>query len=97
MRTLLASTHRAVDFHAAPEVKDAALIAVAQRIEHYEIAGYGTARTFAEILSQDEVAEILQETLDEEGETDKRLTAIAETINAEAEAESQTESEAAPE
>jgi ferritin-like metal-binding protein YciE len=61
-----------------PEVLDAALIASAQRIEHYEIAGYGTARTFAELLDEDEAVELLQETLDEEKETDERLTEIAE-------------------
>jgi ferritin-like metal-binding protein YciE len=70
----------------APEVLDAALIAQAQRIEHYEIAGYGTARTFAEILDEDEAVDLLQETLDEEKETDEKLTEIAESIvNIEAE------------
>jgi len=68
-----------------PEVKDAALIAAAQRVEHYEMAGYGTARTFAHYLGQDEVARLLQETLDEEGATDHRLTDLAEQfINAKA-------------
>ena len=62
------------------EVRDAALIAAAQRVEHYEIAGYGTARTFARMLGKDEAAELLQETLDEEGETDHLLTEIAETM-----------------
>lgn len=65
-------------------VMDAALIGAAQKVEHYEIAGYGTARTFAQILGLDDIAEILQETLDEEGETDKRLTEIAESANYEA-------------
>ena len=69
-----------------PEVLDAALIASAQRIEHYEIAGYGTCRTFAELLDEDEAAELLQETLDEEKETDARLTEVAEgLVNTEAE------------
>lgn len=63
---------------------DAALIGAAQKVEHYEIAGYGTARTFAEILGYDNAVELLQETLDEEGETDKRLTGIAENANYEA-------------
>jgi len=63
----------------------AALIAVAQRVEHYEMAGYGCSRTFAQLLGLDEVADLLQETLDEEGNADKKLTEIAETsINVEA-------------
>lgn len=61
-----------------PSVKDAALIASAQRVEHYEIAGYGTARTFAGILGKDEIRNLLQETLDEEAEADRRLTSLAE-------------------
>lgn len=60
-------------------VRDAGLIAAAQRVEHYEMAGYGTARTFARHLGMKDVEQILQQTLDEEGETDKRLTALAET------------------
>jgi ferritin-like metal-binding protein YciE len=61
-------------------VIDAALIAAAQRIEHYEIAGYGTVRTFANILGEEDAAELLQETLDEEGEADKLLTELAESV-----------------
>jgi ferritin-like metal-binding protein YciE len=68
-----------------PAVKDAALIGAAQRVEHYEIAGYGCARTYARLLGQEDIAELLQQTLDEEGETDKKLTQIAESsINVEA-------------
>ena len=64
------------------DVRDAALIAAAQRVEHYEIAGYGTARTFAERLGHAEVAQLLQTTLDEEGAADRKLTQLAEqTIN----------------
>ena len=59
-------------------VKDAALIAAAQRVEHYEIAGYGTVRTLAEHLGHQEVAKTLQRTLDEEAACDKKLTKIAE-------------------
>ncbi|MBK8905913.1 MAG: ferritin-like domain-containing protein [Anaerolineaceae bacterium] len=58
--------------------KDAALIAAAQRVEHYEIAAYGAARSHAKILGYDEAANTLQRTLDEEGETDKKLTQLAE-------------------
>ncbi len=69
-----------------PEVLDAGLIAKAQHVEHYEIAGYGTVRTYAEQLGLAKHAELLQQTLDEEGEADKRLSALAETsINLEAE------------
>jgi len=65
--------------------KDAALIAAAQRVEHYEIAGYGTARTFAQQLGHNKIAQLLQESLDEEGAADKKLTAIAErTVNVQA-------------
>lgn len=63
---------------------DAALIGAAQKVEHYEIAGYGTARTFAEILGYDNVVTLLQETLDEEAAADKLLTDIAENANYEA-------------
>lgn len=61
-------------------VLDAGLIAAAQKVEHYEIASYGTVRTWAEMLGEDDAAELLQQTLDEEGETDKRLTELAEEI-----------------
>ena len=69
-----------------PAVIDAALIACAQRVEHYEMAGYGCVRTFANLLGSEDAAALLQETLDEEGEADKKLTELAETIiNVEAE------------
>jgi len=61
-------------------VLDAALIGAAQRVEHYEIAGYGTVRTFANMLGENQAAELLQQTLDEEGETDKLLTELAESV-----------------
>jgi ferritin-like metal-binding protein YciE len=68
-----------------PDVLDAGLIAKAQHIEHYEMAGYGTVRTYAQLLGADRQAQLLQETLDEEGETDKLLTQLAESsINVEA-------------
>lgn len=63
---------------ADPDVLDAGLIGSAQRVEHYEMAGYGTARTFARRLGHDRAAQLLQQTLDEEGQTDQRLTRIAE-------------------
>jgi ferritin-like metal-binding protein YciE len=67
-----------------PDVMDAALIASAQRAEHYEIAAYGTLRTYAKLMGEDEAAKILQSILDEEGATDKKLTKLAEQINVEA-------------
>lgn len=66
-------------------VQDAAIIAAAQRVEHYEIAGYGTARTYANLLGQDEAASLLEQTLEEEKETDAKLTQLAEAINVAAE------------
>src|SRR3984893_1337264 len=66
-------------------VRDAALIAAAQKVEHYEISGYGTLRTFAQLLGHDEAVELLEETLEEEKEADEKLTDIAESaINIEA-------------
>lgn len=58
--------------------KDAALIAAAQKVEHYEIAGYGTLQTYAKMLGHTQAASTLQKTLNEEGETDKKLTKLAE-------------------
>jgi ferritin-like metal-binding protein YciE len=60
------------------DVRDAGLIGAAQRVEHYEMAGYGTARTLAGRLGEQEIASVLQQTLNEEGEADKKLTSIAE-------------------
>lgn len=69
-----------------PEVLDAGLIAAAQHVEHYEMAGYGCVRTWARQLGEDRQADLLQETLDEEEQTDKLLTNLAESeINVEAE------------
>jgi ferritin-like metal-binding protein YciE len=70
---------------AAPDVKDAALIAAAQRVEHYEMAGYGCVRTYAKLLDHKKAATLLQQTLNEEGDTDKALTKLAERINVAAE------------
>jgi ferritin-like metal-binding protein YciE len=62
------------------DVLDAALISAAQRVEHYEMAGYGCARTYAHMLGLSEQADSLQTTLDEEGDTDEKLTALAESV-----------------
>ncbi len=61
-----------------PEVMDAGLIGAAQKVEHYEISGYGTARTFASRLGYNDAARLLQQTLDEEKQTDEKLTRLAE-------------------
>jgi len=62
-------------------VRDAAIIASAQKVEHYEMASYGTVRTWAEMMGHDEAARLLQQTLEEEEEADKKLTQIAMAIN----------------
>lgn len=67
--------------NADSNVLDAALIAAAQRVEHYEMAGYGAVRTYANQLGQSDAEKLLQQTLDEEGETDHKLTDIAKKIN----------------
>lgn len=69
-------------------IKDAALIAAAQRVEHYEIAGYGCVRAYATKLGQEEAAELLGKTLAEEKEADELLNGIAEELNFEVEADS---------
>jgi ferritin-like metal-binding protein YciE len=79
MRGILEEADEVLKEDADPYVKDAALIASAQRVEHYEMAGYGTVRTFALTLGLDEIATLLQENLEQEGEADRKLTMIAET------------------
>jgi ferritin-like metal-binding protein YciE len=80
MKGLIEEGSEMLDKDGDKSVLDAGLIAAAQRVEHYEIAGYGTVRTFANMLGEAEAAELLQETLDEEGETDKLLTELAESV-----------------
>ncbi len=65
-------------------VRDAGLISAAQRVEHYEMAGYGSARDFAKMLGQGEIATLLEQTLEEEKAADKKLTLISKQVNAEA-------------
>jgi len=77
MKGLIAEGSQVIGANGDPFVKDAALIAAAQRVEHYEMAGYGSARTFADQLDLASIAELLQETLDEEGEADEKLTELA--------------------
>lgn len=64
------------------DVRDAALISAAQRVEHYEMAAYGTVRTYAQLLGQNQCAELLDETLEEEKAADQKLTSIAGKVNA---------------
>ena len=84
MEGLVAEAKEVMEEDAEAELMDLALIGAAQKVEHYEIAGYGTARTLAELVGEDDIADILQETLDEEGATDKLLTKIAMDLNLEA-------------
>jgi len=85
MEGILEECQELIDANVDPDTRDAALIGSAQRVEHYEIAAYGTARTYARHLGHGRAAELLQTTLDEEGETDHRLTRLAEgMINPEA-------------
>ena len=84
MEGLIKEGSEVIKEDAEPDVKDAALIAAAQRVEHYEIAGYGCVRTYAKILGNQKAAQLLQQTLDEEAETDVALTELAEDINLEA-------------
>jgi ferritin-like metal-binding protein YciE len=78
MKGLIEEGQKAIDAEANPEIKDAALIAAAQRVEHYEIAAYGTARAFAERLGRNDIARLLEETLAEEKAADLKLTDLAE-------------------
>jgi ferritin-like metal-binding protein YciE len=77
MEGLLKEGKEVISAKGDPAAKDAALIAAAQRVEHYEIAGYGTARTLADQLGHDDVKRLMNETLDEEAAADERLTKIA--------------------
>ena len=78
MEGLLEEGEELMEKRADSDVLDAALIAAAQRVEHYEMAGYGCARTYARLLGLEDDAKLLQTTLDEEGETDHKLTDLAE-------------------
>lgn len=78
MQGLIEEGESAIEDVADPQTRDAALIGAAQRVEHYEIAGYGTARAHAESLGHVELVDLLQTTLDEEGDANKLLTQLAE-------------------
>ena len=86
MEGLIEEAKELLEEDAAEEVLDAGMISKAQHVEHYEIAGYGTVRTYAQQLGFDQQAELLQETLDEESKANELLTQIAESsVNIEAE------------
>ncbi|HWA07705.1 MAG TPA: ferritin-like domain-containing protein [Ignavibacteria bacterium] len=84
MEGLIEEGKELLEEDAEPEVLDAALIAAAQKVEHYEIASYGCAVTYAKMLNQDDIADLLAETLEEEKETDEKLSDLAESLNPEA-------------
>ncbi|MGA8026141.1 MAG: ferritin-like domain-containing protein [Bryobacteraceae bacterium] len=91
MKGLIAEGEEMIDAKGNPDIKDAALIAAAQRVEHYEISGYGTARSFARRLGLAQAASLLQQTLDEEAAADEKLNQIAESsVNAQAAGSSAT-------
>lgn len=78
MKGLLEEADEVISASGNKQVKDAVIIGALQRIEHYEIAGYGTARAFADQLDMEDVADLLQESLDEESSSDRKLTSLAE-------------------
>jgi ferritin-like metal-binding protein YciE len=84
MKGLVAEGGEMIDEDFEGAVKDAGLIGAAQRVEHYEIAAYGTVRTFAELLGDQEGVRLLSQTLNEEKETNQKLNELSETINADA-------------
>jgi ferritin-like metal-binding protein YciE len=93
MEGLLKEGSEKIELDAPDAIRDCALIGAAQRVEHYEIAAYGTVRAMAETLGENEVADLLQATLDEEGATDHKLTEIAATVNESADAAGEEEVE----
>jgi ferritin-like metal-binding protein YciE len=96
MAGIIAEGQKTLEENASPDVLDAALIAAAQKVEHYEIASYGCVATYAEMLGYDQVHELLGQNLDEEESTDERLSDLAESvINVEAANESDEEEEEA--
>lgn len=84
MKGLVEEGSQVIEEDMEADIKDAALIGAAQRVEHYEMAGYGTVRTFAHLLGHHNLEAILQMTLDEEGETNRKLTSLASNINVKA-------------
>ena len=85
MEGIIADGKELMQEDAEPEVMDAGLISAAQHVEHYEMAGYGCVRTYAELLGHSNFVDLLQQTLDEEKATDEKLTQLAGKINVQAE------------
>lgn len=85
MQGLIAEAKETIDEDADPDVMDAALIVAAQKVEHYEIAGYGSVCTFARVLQYDDAARVLKLTMGEEEATDKKLTQLSTVANPKAE------------
>ena len=81
MKGLVEEGAEAIETDGPDAVRDACLIGAAQRVEHYEIAAYGTAHAFAKTVGEDEIAELLEATLAEEGETDKKLSQLSKVVN----------------
>jgi ferritin-like metal-binding protein YciE len=86
MKGIIKDAEELLKTDAEPEVLDAGMIAGAQRVEHYEIAGYGTVRTYAQLLGRNEWAQLLEQTLQEEKDTDVKLSQLSNHINVEARA-----------
>jgi len=84
MQGLIMEGAEMIEEDPAPEELDAGLISAAQRVEHYEIAGYGCVSTYAKLLGENQAASLLRQTLEEEKETDQKLTQLAGSINLEA-------------
>ena len=96
MKGLIEEGSEMLEEEGEESVIDAGLIGAAQRVEHYEMAAYGTVRTFANLLGEEEAAELLQQTLDEESVTDKHLSELAEeVVNQDALSEDEEEEETA--
>ena len=96
MQNLIAEGEDMIGDAEEDAVRDAVMIASAQKVEHYEIAAYGTLRTWANMLGQDDVASLFEQTLEEEKETDQKLTELAEGFINQAAAEEGEEEEARP-
>ena len=84
MEGLIKEGSELIEEDPGPEELDAGLISAAQRVEHYEMAGYGCVSTYAKLLGDDHAASLLKQTLEEERETDKKLTQLSQHINLEA-------------
>jgi ferritin-like metal-binding protein YciE len=97
MQGLVSEGNDLIKHKMAPDVQDAGIIGAAQRVEHYEIAAYGCVRTYAELLQNREAVDLLEQTLQEEKDTDEKLTELAQQINVEAQGpEEGMEGEAEP-